>query len=294
MTRSFRTIGACGAVLLCLSASAPALRAEPTSPTAPEPILKAVRSGQPGPVLNPDAPAWKAAREITVPMQPQTVTTPMNPAAAIDQVRVRALHDGQWLSLRIEWKDATRSDVLGTDSFGDQVAVEFPLDSRAGELPSPMMGNHGGRVNILQWRAALQKDLDDKAGPSVHALYPNAVIDQYPDQILAAADARPYQGALAVGNPVSRAQASPVLDQVAEGWGTLTVKSEQHARGRGAWKDGTWKVVIAVPMAGSDQSSPHLAPGAKTWLAFAAWDGGQREVGARKSWSYWVPFELTR
>jgi len=42
-------------------------------------------------------------------------------------------------------------------------------------------------------------------------------VDLYPDQVLQATDARPYQGALGMDNPVSRPKQSPVLDQMAEG-----------------------------------------------------------------------------
>lgn len=261
------------------------------SPAHAEPTLTAVRIKGSGPILDVNSPVWKMARGITVPMLPQTITTPTKPDAAVKELQVRAAHNGQYLALRIEWKDPTRDDVLRSDQFGDQVAVEFPIDPKA--TASPMMGNAGGRVNILQWRAAFQRDLE-KGDPDIHGLYPNALVDLYPDQVLRATDARPYSGALGMDNPVSRAHASPVLDQMAEGWGTMTVKPDQHADGRGEWKDGRWRVVITVPLATESKNSPRFAPGEKTLVAFAVWDGGNREVGSRKAWSSWVPFTLAR
>jgi len=35
-----------------------------------------------------------------------------------------------------------------------------------------------------------------------------------------------------------------------------------------------------------------LSPGDETVAAFAVWEGGHREVGARKAWSDWVPLTL--
>ncbi len=275
-----------GALALALTTAAPgSVRAQET--------IKAVKVAQLRPPLDPEAAIWKSARDVRVTMQPQTVTVPMNADPAVAQIRVRAIHNGKWLALRMQWKDPSRSDVLTSDAFGDQVAVEFPLESATDTLPTPMMGNAGGRVNILQWRAALQRDLL-VGEPSIRTLYPNALVDVYPDQILTATSARPYQGAVALDNPVSRARATPVLDQVAEGWGTLTVKSQQQSDGRGVWRDGQWTVVITLPMNSQSPDSPKLTSALKTVVAFAVWEGGHREVGSRKSWSDWTPIELAK
>lgn len=256
-----------------------------------EPMLTAVRVKGHGAILDPNQGFWQSAPAVTVPMLPQTITTPTKPDAAVKELKVRAAHNGQYLAILLEWKDPTRDDVLRPDQFGDQVAVEFPIDAKA--TPSPMMGNPGGRVNILQWRAAFQRDLKE-GDPDIHRLYPNALVDLYPDQVLRATDARPYTGAVGVDNPVSRAHASPVLDQMAEGWGTMTVKPDQHADGRGEWKDGRWRVVISVPMATESRNSPRFSPGDKSFAAFAVWDGGRGEIGSRKAWSSWVPLVLAR
>ncbi len=282
-----------GAALAALAAAAQA-----------QGTLRAVRFAQPGPLLDPAAAVWKSAREATVPLLPQVVAAPTNPDAAVKAIKVRAAHNGQWIALRLEWRDATKDDLLYTDRFGDQAAVQFPLPNRDGALASPMMGHKGARVSILQWRAAFQRDVEQAEhhgrGAYAHAisqlreLYPNALVDFYPDQVLRATDARPYMGALGMDNPVSHARLTPVLDQIAEGWGTLTAKLEQLAEGRGVWENGAWKVVITLPLASGGPDSPRLAPGAKTMVAFAVWEGANREVGARKAWSAWVPLELAR
>jgi len=255
--------------------------------------LTAIRIPGAGPILDLSAPEWGQAAPVAVTMIPQIMTTPRHPNAAIKQLRVKAVHNGQWVAVLIEWQDSTHSDRVDIDRFGDQVAVEFPVGNQDSAMPSPMMGNPGARVNILQWRAAFQRDLDH-GELTLHDLYPNAVVDLYPDRILRATDARPYTGALGLDNPVSRPNLSPVLEQMAEGWGTLTVTPEQDADGRGAWDDGTWRVVITAPMASGSANAPRLAPGQKTAVAFAVWDGGNREVGARKAWSNWVPLTLSQ
>jgi hypothetical protein len=275
---------ACAAALVLLAAAGAA---------AAQGEIVAARVAVSGPILDPDAGFWKSAKEVPVPMLAQMVAAPLHPDPAVKELRVRAVHNGQWLALRMRWKDPTRNDVLLTDQFGDQLAVELPIELKKDAPPNPMMGNKGGRVNILQWRAAFQRDIE-RGEPDIRELYPNAQVDVYPDQVLRATDARPYTGALGVDNPISRATLSPVLDQMAEGWGTMTVKPDQHADGKGVWREGEWHVVITLPMATGSANSPRLAPGAATLVAFAVWDGANREVGGRKAWSSWVPLRLAK
>jgi DMSO reductase family type II enzyme heme b subunit len=257
------------------------------APAAAQTPITAVRVAGAGPIVDPAATVWKDARPVKVAMLPQSVTPPHQAEPAVKELTVRAVHNGGWIAFLIEWTDSTQSDRLLVDSFGDQVAVQLPVDTTS-TAPSPMMGNPAGRVNIMQWRAALQRDID-RGPPSITELYPNAWADVYPDEVLGATDAKPYAGALGIENPVSRGTASPVLDQMAEGWGSMTVKPDQHALGKGVWKGGSWRVVVTRPMVSDDRNAPRLVPGVRTSVAFAVWEGGNREVGARKAWSPWSP-----
>jgi DMSO reductase family type II enzyme heme b subunit len=176
------------------------------------------------------------------------------------------------------------------DRFGDQVAVQFPADPASEVQPMPMMGHVGAPVRILQWRAVLQHELQHGA-PTIKDLYPNAVVDLYPDRLLSGEEVRPYAGGRGLGNPVSRPRAlSPVVSHVAHGWGSLTATFDQEAGGRGVWRDGRWHVVITYPLAHEGRTG--LRGGSASVAAFAVWDGGQREVGSRKAWTPWVPLQL--
>jgi DMSO reductase family type II enzyme heme b subunit len=261
------------------------------TPAAAQAPLVAARVPGAGPILEPGARVWKDARPVTVTMLPQTVALPHQPEPAVKTLTVRAVHNGGWVAFLIQWKDPTASDRVILDNFGDQVAVQLPVDIKAAP-PSPMMGNPGGRVNIMQWRAAFQKDIADGHAPGIRDLYPHAWTDYYPDEVLGATDARPYAGALGIENPISRGVASPVLDQMAEGWGSMTVKPDQHALGKGVWKDGGWSVVITRPMVSDDLNAPRLLPGDRAVVSFAVWEGGHREVGARKAWAPWTPLTI--
>jgi DMSO reductase family type II enzyme heme b subunit len=275
--------------LLCLTLAAVLAAAGAAESQTPLTVARVTGSG---PITEPTAAVWRQARPVKVAMLPQTATPPNHAEPAVKELTVRAVHNGGWIAFLLEWPDTSRSDVVILDNFGDQIAVQLPVDIRA-TPPSPMMGNPGGRVNIMQWRAAFQRDLD--AGPpTVRGLYPNAWADVYPDQVLSASDALPYSGALGVENPISRGRASPVLDQMAEGWGTMTVKPDQHALGKGVWTKGVWRVVITRPMVSDDANAPRLAAGDRTVAGFAIWEGGHREVGARKGWAPWLPLVIQR
>jgi DMSO reductase family type II enzyme heme b subunit len=146
----------------------------------------------------------------------------------------------------------------------------------------------------MQWRAAFQHDIDTNAvdGPKPTDLYPDMHVDVYPDEVLRVTDARAYMGAVGVDNPISRPKNSPVLEQMAEGFGSLTVLPQQRADGKGVWANGRWRVVITRPLAVGDAYSPSLKPGDETLAAFAVWDGGSKEVGSRKAWANWVQLKL--
>ncbi|MCR4346636.1 MAG: ethylbenzene dehydrogenase-related protein [Sulfuricaulis sp.] len=244
----------------------------------------------PGAMNDPRAAYWGNIEAAGVPMLGQMVATPRHLDPAVKELQVKAAHNGHRIAFLIEWADPARSDRIVVDEYGDQVAVELPNQFIPDKPPSPMMGHQGARVTILQWRAAFQKDLE--AGePQIRDLYPHALVDIYPDQVLRATDARPYMGAVGLDNPISHPNRTPVLDQMAEGWGTMTVKLEQRAEAKGLWQDGRWRVVISYPFSGGD-NDPKLAVGMETVAAFAVWEGGAREVGSRKAWSNWVPLKI--
>lgn len=262
---------------------------------AEDPVLRAIAvKSSTGPIIDLNAAFWKQAPAVKVLTQPQSIAEPQNPKPAIGELNVRAAHNGEWLAYLIEWADPTNSNRIVVNEFGDQVAVEMPVKYKPGEIPNPMMGAPGERVNIMQWRAAFQHDIDTNAlgGPKPSDLYPNMHTDVYPDDVLRVTDARAYMGAVGVDNPISRPVHSSVLEQMAEGFGSLTVLPEQHADGKGAWANGRWRVVITRPLAAGDAYSPNLRPGDKTLAAFAIWDGGAEEVGSRKAWANWVELRL--
>jgi hypothetical protein len=240
---------------------------------AQDPVLRVIASSA-GPLVDPEAPYWKDAplnemlRRSSPTSEPDLVSRSLY-----------AVHNGGSPSYGVGMTDQERSPPIVCDQV-----VEMPAATPGGQ-PNPMMGNRE-RIHYAT-RAAFTR----------HGEVASRISDSTPSSMsvyrqVAGTDARAYTGAVGVDNPISRPKHSAVLDQMAEGFGTLTVEPEQQSDGRGVWADGRWHVVITHPMAPGDPNDPTLAPGSETLAAFAVWEGGARDVGARKAWSNWVQLKL--
>jgi DMSO reductase family type II enzyme heme b subunit len=276
------------AVSLALLLLPAALSAQPAEPAA---VSMAAVAGA-GPIAAAELFAHAPPSEIV--LLPQVVTTPKAPNPSISKITVRAVRNRDHAGFLLEWSDATQNARTAIDGFGDMVAIAFPVRKPDEPMPAPFMGNPKGRVQILQWRADWQTDL--ARGPlTVAELYPNAyAADFYHEDHLPPAAAAKYRGAAGAGNPMSERHTSSVQDLMAEGFGSLTPRSQQTARGSARHDAAGWHVVITRPLAGDGESSVPLVAGASTHLALAVWDGAQREVGSRKAWAPWLPLEVAK
>ncbi|MBM3270505.1 MAG: hypothetical protein FJZ01_22955 [Candidatus Sericytochromatia bacterium] len=245
-------------------------------------------------IMSPSAAAWAGAPKFEVRTMPQLIAQPNQPKPSVDKLMVRSLYsvESGWIAFHLEWRDATKDETPRPGQWADVVAIEFPLDAKS--PPAPMMGHRpGGRVQIIQWRADWQKDVD-KGETTVKDLYPNAVVDTPVEKVYQYADSQAFSAGRAIGNIVSQAKHFySVQDLMAEGFGTLTPKPVQNALGKGVWEKGTWKVVIARPMETlTDPAAAPLHRGAPAEVGFAVWNGSAGERGARKGWAGWVPLAI--
>jgi DMSO reductase family type II enzyme heme b subunit len=81
---------------------------------------------------------------------------------------------------------------------------------------------------------------------------------------------------------------------VAEGLGTTRTLDDQLVRGRGAWKEGRWGVVIARALrVATDAPVAQLEPGAATGFGVAVWEGSHGERAGIKAFSpAWAELRL--
>lgn len=259
--------------------------------TAPKTAVKAKLVKGELPSTDPESKLWNSAERLKVPLLAQTMYYPRLWKATIPSVDVRVLTDGTRLSLLIEWGDAKQNDLESITAFRDAVAVMLPLNPEA-ERPPIFMGQAGKPVYVMQWKASWQKDME-QGFQGVEKSYPQWFNDVYPGhptfQKLGQTEeaARQFYPGLALGNPMSTQDRKTCVEEmVAEGYGTLTSLAEQRAVGKASFAGGGWKVAVGMPGPGTDV--PALKAGLAVPVAFAVWDGGERQVGGRKHHSDWI------
>jgi hypothetical protein len=237
---------------------------------------------------DPEAAAWNAVPAVTVKLIPQEVQEPKLTTPGIGELRVRSVHDASWIAFLLEWDDDSKSAGLRSDRFGDACAVELPLATDP--LPDYRMGDETRPVQLALWRAERQRAIEE--GISFHQEnYPYQWTDAYTFEPKAVGaensqatntEKENYVGSKAAHNPAVVGVAPIVEELIARTWNKLAHQQRQDSRGRGVWKDGKWRVIIARPLATSDEEDAVLA-GRENWaVAFAAWDGGKQNAGPRK------------
>lgn len=251
---------------------------------------------------------WNEVLPRKVVMLPQNITTPSKLRTDLDHVEARIVHNGRWIAVAVSWKDDDRNESTATDVFSDALAVGFP---KAGPMAtSPFMGTHEAGMEIIHWKAIWQRDVD-QGYQEITDLHPNIVADEYvgyrseglPNsdpastapmkEVMATPEGRAGLPAVAIGNPVSQIDRKyPVEQSVAEGFGTLSTQKQQDARANAVFKDGRWTVVITRPLDTGDPADVKLAERLETGVNFAIWNGGEGDVGGRKSYSMFTPLRI--
>jgi DMSO reductase family type II enzyme heme b subunit len=241
---------------------------------------------------DPTDTVWNRAPEFTAKLILQDLVEPRSLIPSTTEVRVRAITDGRELGVRLTWADAVRDDLPDAGRFCDACAVQLPAKTEP-TVPAPQMGEAGRPVEITYWSAAWQAIVDGR-GDTIQDIYPRANVDYYPfvsRPLESDADAKHamevrYAPARALHNTMSGPRQTPVQDLIAEGPGTITPATDSSSTGHGQRTPDGWVVVIQRRLP-TDISST-----TGTQIAFAVWEGGQEEVGARKMRTGWIPLTL--
>jgi len=259
------------------------------APTAEVVAVKAAKLPQ-----SPDDPAWEKVPLHLARLLPQDLVEPRLMKPSTPEVRVQAMSNGTEIAFRLSWADAQADDLPGTGRFMDGCAIQLPTKLMP-EPPAPQMGQAGGTVEITFWRADWQASVNGRAD-TLQELYPNASVDHYPSEAASlapgSADKKQmsdrYAPAQALGNRRVGPRESAVESLLAEGPGTLSPAPLNGAKGKGIRSRDGWSVVFTRPLPAG------LAPGVRTQMAVAVWQGSQQESGARKMRSGWVPLLMER
>ena len=241
---------------------------------------------------SPSDAVWDSAPEHLGKLLPQDLVEPRQLKPTTPEVRVRAVTSGSDVAFRLEWVDATQSDMPGPSKFLDGCAIQIPKLIEANP-PDPQMGQAGHAVEVSFWRADWQASVNGRKD-TIKEIYPNASIDHYPFEAKSLEPgssgqkemASRYAPSQAVGNRRVGPRESPVEELIAEGPGTLSPVPGGKGRGSGVRTKDGWAVVITRKVPDG------LAPNKRTQIALAVWEGAGKEVGARKMRSGWIPLAM--
>jgi hypothetical protein len=231
--------------------------------------------------MDPVDAAWEKLESFRVPLNPLWPERDPIPA-----VTVHAVHDGRRLALHCSWRDSIVNGApVRVQDFQDSLAVQFSL---TGRIPFLGMGDANNPVNIWQWKAGWQRDAD-RQREDVDTTYASMHSDTYfgSDPL--------YHTAHGAGNlNASLIRNSPVEDANARGFGTFQSQSfaGQNVEGKGIWRDGHWSVVIVRDLKTRDKDDVKFTGEAAVPVAFAVWDGENRDRNGRKVISNWYQLRL--
>jgi DMSO reductase family type II enzyme heme b subunit len=194
---------------------------------------------------DPLSPLWEEAEESEIPLSAQQMQQPGG--GTTPSVFVRALEDGINFTIRVSWNDDTKNDVVGSLP-SDASAIQLPIDPQ--HLPYQCMGQSNSRVNIWQWKAALEKE----AGENLVATS------------MEGAGARNL-----TSNGICKA-----------------VETNGLAPSAKSYYDGKqWHVVYWRALSKGDLVTAPLVRESSSSIAFAVWNGANGETRGMKSVSTW-------
>lgn len=218
----------------------------------------------------PEDPAWEKVPPVILPLSGQVITRPVWPEPSARSLTVRSVHNGKDIAFLMEWQDNTKNDRLSPGTFRDGLAIGLPL----GDAPAFFcMGQLDHYINIWHWKADWQSDIDRRA---------------------AKAGDRKGEGGEVRRFEVIPRRASSVEDLVGGGFSTLTSKQGQgRIQGKATWKDGYWRVVMRRPLASTDpENEARLEPGRIQAIAFAVWNGENKERNGQKAVAPWFQLSI--
>lgn len=231
--------------------------------------------------VDPADPYWERLDPVRIPLNPLWPEPDLIPAVA-----VRAVQDGKRVAILCQWRDPIADGApVRVQDFQDAVALQFSLNGRT---PFLGMGDAKNPVNIWQWKAGWQQEMEEPR-PDVNTVYVSMHNDVY-FQTNAL-----YRTAEAANNLLAQPKhVSPVEDANARGFGTFTSQSagQQNVKGLGIWRDSHWNVVFVRELKSRDADDVKFETGKAVPVAFAVWDGQNRDRNGRKVVSNWLKLVL--
>lgn len=248
-------------------------------------------------LLTPEDGAIRVRKVAKLPADPMDaywesidpVRVPLNPLwpepNQVYAVAVSAVTDGRKLAVLLQWRDELpQNAAIRVQDFQDAAALQFSLTGRYGFLG---MGDKDNPVNLWQWKAGWQMEANGDIS-EMRDTYQAMHVDTWfqPD--------RRFSTATSAGNVLSQPHKSPIEDANARGFGSFTSQpmSQQNVSGKGLWNAGFWNVLFIRNLKSKDADDVKFVAGKPVPVAFAIWNGEQRDRNGRKMVSNWYQLIL--
>ncbi|MHB1306007.1 MAG: ethylbenzene dehydrogenase-related protein [Limisphaerales bacterium] len=211
------------------------------------------------------------------------VRVPLNPLwpepNQVYAVAVYAVTDGDRVAVLLQWRDELpQNTAIRVQDFQDAAALQFSMTTNYGFLG---MGDALNPVNLWNWKAGWQTEVEDGSPPDMDSVYQSMHADAW---VLT-----DYNTARSAGNVISQPHKSPVEDANARGFGSFQSQplKQQNVEGRGIWHDGFWNVIFIRDLKSKDVDDVKFVAGRTVPVAFAIWNGEQGDRNGRKMVSNW-------
>jgi mono/diheme cytochrome c family protein len=250
---------------------------------------KISRFNRPADFMLESSKLWKNASSYSIPVSRLWQSDNIN----YQMVDVQAVHNSKYIALKLEWEDHSRDQgTYRVQDFQDGAGIQFSIDSTKGFHG---MGSKDHPTDIWYWKAEWQMRVDKKTDSDITLAYVNRVSDSDVDTYPLLMNDITYLSGRDAGNINSESKKiSPVENVVATGPQTVTSFPEnaQTVMGKGTWDGNKWRIVFVRKLKPASKQKVDFEKVGLIPIAFAIWNGSERDRNGQKMVSTWYELEL--
>lgn len=230
--------------------------------------------------MDPSDPVWKTVESYFFPLGGQILDKEKLYYPTVDNISVKAIHNGDEIAINLYWDDPSFDPVLA-------------VLTKVKESPPPPLPEHLRTNNEFsdEPKAVKQTQPEPQA-------FPDAVAVQFPVR-LDANGQKPYFLNGDSEHPVSLWKWESSHNKTSEMNATgldqwrLQPDGNQGVRSESVYRYGRYFLTMKRKLTTADKKSDiQLLPGSKIPIAFNVWDGSQGEEGTKKAISSWFEMVL--
>lgn len=239
--------------------------------------------------LDVSSSLWNKADTYSIPISRLWQSDNVN----YQMVNVQALFNSKYIAVKLEWEDNTpEQNLYRVQDFQDGAAIQFSID---GTMGFHGMGSKEHPADIWFWKAEWQMRKDENVRSDLFLAYANRVSDADVETYPQLMNDNAYHAGVDAGNINSIPRiSSPVENVTAAGPQTVTPHAEnsQNINGKGVWDGNKWRVVFVRKLKSESGNKVQFKKGTSVPIAFAIWNGSERDRNGQKMVSTWYELEL--